>query len=410
MLNPQGYVEYPTPLGKTDTGGQTLYVLQLAKALGEKNIKVDIITRQFEDKPEEEEVFPNVRIVRIPCGPKGFVQKEKMYECMPEFAENFMKYIEKKRKQYDLIHSHYWDGGYAGFLLSKMLDIPHVHTPHTLGKLKKLEMAAEETPPQKLKPMYRYHLRIAIEQKILNHAHAVIGLCETTRIQLLQYYIVDFERLHVVYPGIDTATFGPGKNTFDKQLDLGENAVLTVSRMVPAKGLDRVLDALSLVKGKVKFHLYMGGTTNETLQSTEEKETQKQIMRLTKKYNMTKQVTMIGNVAHDTVLPAYYRGSEIFILAGRYEPFGLTTMEAMSCGTVPIVSKIAGSREIIVDGLNGFIVDTHNRRELAEVIIKLLKDEKLRKKISQNAVFTIKEHYTWDKISDKIIEIYRNVL
>src|SRR5438552_18387587 len=124
MVNPQGYLSYPPSLGKTDTGGQILYVFELARALGKKGIKVDILTRRFDEEQEEEQVWENVKIVRIPCGEKKFVQKEKLYELMPEMVENFMIYIEKKRKKYDLIHSHYWDGGYAGLLLSKMLDIP----------------------------------------------------------------------------------------------------------------------------------------------------------------------------------------------------------------------------------------------------------------------------------------------
>lgn len=193
ILNTHGYVQYPPPLGKTDTGGQTTYILQLAKALGKKNIKVDIVTRQFDDMPEEEQLWENVKIVRIPAGPKGFVVKEKMYELIPELIENFMLYIEKTRKKYDVIHSHYWDAGYGGILLAKMLDIPHIHTPHSLGKLKKIEMSVEELPPQKLKPMYRYHVRIAIEQKIMNKSDAVVVICETSRIQILQHYMVDFE-------------------------------------------------------------------------------------------------------------------------------------------------------------------------------------------------------------------------
>src|SRR5258708_27572636 len=204
MINPQGYVQYPPPLGKTDTGGQTIYVIQLAKALGKKNIKVDILTRQFEDQPAEEQIFENVKIVRIPCGNTHFVQKEKLYELMPEFVQNILHYMEKKRKEYDLIHSHYWDGGYAGYLLAKMLDIPHVHTPHSLGQLKKIEMSVEGMPPQKLKPMYRYHVRIAIEQQIKSKADAIVVICETSRIQILEHYIVDFEKLHIIYPVIDT--------------------------------------------------------------------------------------------------------------------------------------------------------------------------------------------------------------
>lgn len=411
MLNPHGYMQYPPPLGKTDTGGQTVYVLSLAKALGRKNIKVDIITRQFDNQPAEEKIFENVKIVRIPCGKSNFVQKEKMYELIPEMVDNLMHYMQKKRKEYDIVHSHYWDGGYAGNILSKMLDIPHVHTPHSLGKLKKVEMmAAEEIPLQKLKPMYRYHVRIAIEQQIMNKANAIVVICETSRIQVLQYYIVDFEKLKVIYPGIETDAFSPKKTSYDKEVNLKDNAILAVARPVPAKGIDRIIDALSLLKNKIDFNLYMGGATIEKDKSAEEIETEKRILALIKKYKIEKNVNFIGRISHDTLLPAYYRAASVFILASRYEPFGLTTLEAMACGTPPIISSVAGSKEIIVDGLNGFIVDTHDRKKLAEYISKLLQDKKLNKKISDNAAFTVREHYSWDIIIEKFISLYKNLL
>lgn len=410
LLDPLGYIHYPPPLGKTDTGGQTLYVLQLAKALGKKGIRVDIVTRKFDEYPEEEEVWENVKIIRIPCGPSTFVNKEKLYELMHEMMENLMVYIEKKRKRYDIIHSHYWSAGYAGILLSKMLDIPHVHTPHSSGKLKKLEMSVEGLAPQKLKSAYRYHVRIAIEQKIINKADAIVVLCETSRIQLLQHYIADFEKLHVIYPGIDTEHFNPIKTKDDKKIHLEPHAILTMSRMVPAKGLDRVVEALTLLKGKESFHYYMGGGSEEDGKSEEEKITREQLVQLIKKNDLEKKVTMLGFVDHDKTLPLYYRNADIFILGSRFEPFGLTTLEAMACGTVPIVSNVAGSREVIVDGLNGFIVDTSDRKALSELTLKLLRDEKLRKKVAENAAFTIKEHYSWDKISDKFINLYKSLI
>jgi len=411
MLNPHGYVTYPPQLGKTDTGGQTLYVLELAKALGKKNIYVDIITRKFDNLPDEEEIFKNVKIIRIPTGPNTFVQKERMYELLPEMVNNFINYNIKKRRSYDLIHSHYWDGGYAGIILSKMLNIPHVHTPHTLGKQKKLEMTASDTPLQKLKPIYRYHLRIASEQKIMNKANAIIVLCETSRIQILEHYMVeDFEKIQVIYPGINTEVFNTTRTNYDQELGLKSNSILTVSRMVPAKGLDRVIDALALLKNKIDFHCYMGsGGSGENL-SPEEKEAQIKIKKSIDEHKLTNRITMIGLVPHDTVLPAYYRNSDLFIIASRYEPFGLTTMEAMACGTIPIVSSVAGSREIIVDGLNGFIVDTHDRKSLARTIEKALTDSILRKKVAENAAFTIKEHYSWDKTVEKFLAVYKKLL
>lgn len=412
FVNPQGYMTYPPSLGKTDTGGQIVYVLELAKALVRKGIKVDILTRQFAGIPEEEQVGENLKILRIPCGSQDFIPKEKLYELMPELAENFMHYLEKNRKKYDLIHSHYWDGGYAGIILAKLLDLPHIYTPHSLGKLKKLEMGSdvEQLPPQKLKPAYRYHLRIAIEQKILNSVRAVLVLCETTRIQLLQHYMVDFEKLHVIPPGVDIDFFNPRKTQADKKIKLEKNAILTVSRMVPAKGLDRLIDALALLKTKLNFHLYIGGGLLGENFSEEERVTQGLILGLIKKYRLQKRVTFLGYVPHEEILPVYYRKAKAFVLPSRYEPLGMATLEAMACGASSVVSSVAGSREVIVNGLNGYIVDTHDRKALADSIFQLLTNEKLRKKISDNAALTINEHYSWEKITPKIVTLYSSFL
>jgi len=410
FINPHGHVKFPAPLGSTDTGGQTIYEFQLAKTLGKRGIKVDIITRQFENQPTEEEVFENVHIVRIPCGGTDFIRKEKMFELMPEFVDNFVDYIRKKNKKYNIIHTHYWDAGYAGILLKKILKVPHVHSPHSLGKLKKIEMAVEDLPVSKLKPAYRYHVRIAIEQRIYNQADVVVVLCETNRIQLLQHYIVDFEKIKIIFPGIETEFFNLKATERDKKIHLKQNSILTMCRLVPTKGIDRVIDALNIIKRKIDFHLYVGGGSDTDTISGEEQENVLRIKEMIKRYNIQDRVTFLGYIDHDRVLPAYYRKADLFILPSRFEPFGLTTLEAMACGTLPIVSHTAGSKEIIIDGLNGFIVNTHDRKELANTILKILADNKLRKKVSENAAFTISEHYSWDKIVNKFISLYNELL
>jgi mannosylfructose-phosphate synthase len=410
ILNPQGYVSYPPDLGKTDNGGQITYIFQLAKALGKRGIKVDIITRRFDNLPEEEQVWDRVKIVRIKAGPDTFLPKEKLFEFIPELVDNFMIYIENSRKKYDIIHSHYYDGGYAGIMLAKMLDVPHIHTPHSLGKLKKMEMSLEDAPVQKLKPFYRYHVRIAAEQKIINSADAIVLLSETNRIQVLQNYLADFEKLYVIYSGVDTENFNLEKTSYDKEVKMKKNAILTVTRIAPTKGIDRLIEALNLIKNKIDFHYYLGGGVDEQTQSNEEREATELIRSLIKKYRLQDRITFLGKVPQEGVLPAYYRATDLFINPARFEMFGLTTQESMACGAVPIISQAAGSREIIIDGLNGYIVDTHNRKLLAETILKLLKDPKLIKKVSDNASFTIKEHYSWDKIVDKFIALYKKFL
>jgi mannosylfructose-phosphate synthase len=410
ILNPQGYIEYPPPLGKTDTGGQITYILELAKALGKKGIKVDIVTRKFDNRPTEETIFDNVKIVRIACGSNKFIPKEKLYEVAAEMAENILEYLNHKNKKYDLIHSHYWDGGYVGLTLAKVLNIPHIHTPHSLGKWKKLEMALEETSPQKLKPIYRYQVRIAAEQKILNRVDAVILQAESLRIKILEHYMVDLRNYLLFFPVLIRMFIIRTTNKYDKQINLVKNSILTVSRMVPNKGIDRLLDAANLIKNKIDFHIYIGGGGAKNIpKSVEEEEFSKKIYHLIKKYHLSEKVTILGHI-ESHLLPSYYRKADLLVFPSRYEPFGIVPLESMACGTTSIVSNSAGCREIIIDGLNGFIINPHDRKKLAEIILQLLKDEKLRNKVAQNAAFTIKEHYSWNKVADKFIELYHKIL
>jgi mannosylfructose-phosphate synthase len=155
--------------------------------------------------------------------------------------------------------------------------------------------------------------------------------------------------------------------------------------------------------------LYIAGGSSYG-DSKEEEITKKGLDDLIRKYKMEKNVSFFGYVDHDKILPAIYRNSNLFILAGRYEPFGLTTLEAMACGVTPIVSKVAGSKEVIIDGLNGYTVDTSDKEELSQVILEIMTNKKLQKKISANAAFTIKEHYSWNRISNKFIKLYTDLL
>ena len=294
-------------------------------------------------------------------------------------------------------------------MLAKVLDVPHIHTPHSLGKWKKLEMSLEEIPPQKFKPIYRYQVRIAVEQKILNHVDAVILQAESLRIKILQHYMVDFEKLYVIFPGVDTEMFNLKKNKYDDEISLAKNSILTVSRMVPNKGLDRLIEVAALIKNKIDFHIYMGGGGKNEFVSDEEKMFEEKIISLINLYKLKNIVTILGHI-DALYLPSYYRKADILVFPSRYEPFGIVPLESMACGTVSLVSNSAGCREIIVDGLNGFIIDPHNRKEMSQILLKVLKDEKLRKKVSMNAAFTIKDHYSWDKVAGKFIDLYQEIV
>lgn len=405
FLNPQGYVEKSPPLGRTDTGGQVVYVLELAKALGRRGIEVDIVTRQFDGREQVERLTSNVRIIRIPCGPDEFVVKEQLYELMPEFVRKLHAYIVINKLAYDAIHSHYWDGGYAGVLLKRRLGIPHVFTPHSLGKWKEAEMTQKGAPPVEADGFYRYKQRNQVESRIMRAADAILMLSQTQRLKLLQHYSVDFSRIRASYPGVDMRVFGPRRDHPAKKGGIKtKNNILVVSRFVPAKGIDRAIDIFKMVAEETDSHLYIVTANQADCFSEEEVRYEEAVHGRVRSYGLEECVTFLGYIRDREVLAERYRETDIYLMPSRYEPFGLTTLEAMACGAVAVVSSVAGSCELIINGVNGYIADIHDRRRSADLIISLLKDKSERKRTSENAVITVQKHLSWDVIARSLVE------
>src|SRR5882757_9434676 len=96
MVSTHGYVAAEPPLGAADTGGQVVYVLELAKKIAQLGYEVDIWTRRFEDQPEFDLISDHVRIIRAPCGGRNFIGKEILYYHLDEWAEHALRFIQKR--------------------------------------------------------------------------------------------------------------------------------------------------------------------------------------------------------------------------------------------------------------------------------------------------------------------------
>ncbi|NIP28556.1 MAG: glycosyltransferase family 1 protein, partial [Phycisphaerae bacterium] len=80
-----------------------------------------------EDQPEVDQINNNCRVWRIPFGGNEFIRKEDMHDDLNDFVTNCLSMIRAAGRQYDVVYSHYWDGGWAGQKIAEELEIPHVH-------------------------------------------------------------------------------------------------------------------------------------------------------------------------------------------------------------------------------------------------------------------------------------------
>ena len=134
-----------------DTGGQTKYVVDLARALAlQDNVeRVDLVTRLVDDASVSSdyrnpiEVLPDgVQIVRIAAGPDEYIRKEELWDYLDIFADNLLQWLNQQPRMPDVLHSHYADAGYVAVQLAHLTGIPLVHTGHSLGRDKRCRLLA----------------------------------------------------------------------------------------------------------------------------------------------------------------------------------------------------------------------------------------------------------------------------
>ena len=126
----------------SDTGGQTLYVLELVKGLAARPEveSVQLLTRLIVDRrvssdysKSNEKISNSAEIVRLPFGPKRYIRKELLWPYLDDLADQIVQKLQQEDQLPNWIHAHYADAGYVGSLVSRRLGIPLVFTGHSLG-------------------------------------------------------------------------------------------------------------------------------------------------------------------------------------------------------------------------------------------------------------------------------------
>jgi len=145
--------EHASPLGTlggVDSGGQNVYVGQVARHLAMRGWEVDVFTRRdAEALPEVVHWQPGVRVIHVTAGPPSFVPKEQLLPFMPDFTEVVLAHA--RPRQYDLLHANFWMSGLVAAEIKVALGTPFVVTFHALGKVRRLHQGeADQSPPERI--------------------------------------------------------------------------------------------------------------------------------------------------------------------------------------------------------------------------------------------------------------------
>jgi glycosyltransferase involved in cell wall biosynthesis len=398
--------DHASPLavaGGNDTGGQNIYVANIARHIHAMGYTLDVFTRRDNPTlPDVVEWKKGLRIVHVPAGPPAPLRKESMLPVMPEFAERIAEFS-REHGGYDLVHANFFMSGMVALRLKHLFGTPFAITFHALGRVRRLyQRDADQFPDE----------RIDIEDRTVEHADAIIAECPQDCVDLISFYNAEREKIRIIPCGFDAREFWPVTRTFARRL-LGfgkdERIVLHVGRIVPRKGIDNLIRALGrLSRAGIKATLVVVGGNSDSPDFAATPEIGR-LEKIAREEGILDQTLFTGRRSRE-VLKLYYSAADVFVTTPWYEPFGITPLEAMACGTPVVGSAVGGIKHSVVDGTTGFLVPPNDPDALAGRLAHLYRNPMLLGKFGYNSLQRVNAKFTWERVAKSIAALYDEVV
>lgn len=320
----------------------------------------------------------------------------------------FSPYIDRKIRDYDITLCHHHPGPWIGYRAHKKYGKPficYVHHPPLFLYPEYIPKDVEWGAEFDRKAIFYisnlhipHSLLLTMDSISISEADAVVANSKKVAKQIKRIY---GRNATVCYPSVDINCFKPLPTTstdyIHSKFNLNHPFTLSVGRHVPIKRLDWLLQIASMVRKEVSATFVIAGPIN-TYTFT--------LMKLAKKLGIERDVKFIGEICDNDLL-ALYNESDALVFTSSHEPFGMVPLEAMACGTPVVAWNSGGPSETVIDGITGYKVKPYNLNDLTQKTINLLSNEELKRKMSQNAVSHVQQHFTWEKHTEILERVLR---
>jgi len=392
-------------LGSVDAGGQNVYVDEVSRQLVRHGYLVDVFTRRDNaESPDVIEWAPGVRIINLAVGSAEFVPKDDLWPLMPEFRDAVARFAEHTSTRYDLLHGNFWMSGWVAAQLGERFGLPVMQIFHATGKTKRRHQQEADTSPAE---------RIAVECEVVLSVDRIIAQCPAEETELIDDYAADPDRVIIIPSAVNVERYRPVNKAETRQrLGLPADAPIVgyIGRMLPRKDPRNIVRALALLtesSDQPVTLLLVGGETCEPdpIATPEIGELQ----RLAAKLGIADRLIFTGKRQPDE-LRDYYSAVDVAVTTPWYEPFGLTPLEAMACGTPIIGSAVGGITYTVEDGKTGYLVPPHDPETLALRLRQVLSDPDLQARMGRAGRARVVRDFTWETVGTRTAALYDEVL
>jgi len=290
----------------------------------------------------------------------------------------------------EIVHTHTWYTNFAGALAKRTYGAKLVATVHSLEPLR---------PWKREQLGAGYDLSSWMEQDGLTACDAIIAVSADMKKDILKCYDVPAKSVAVIHNGVDPAKYHPQEGTASlAKFAIKKPFVFFVGRLTRQKGVFDLVEAMA--------HVPKGTTLVLATGKPDTPEIEDELRRALKK--MTN-VVWIRDMLEDPDLVSLYNEAAVFACPSVYEPFGIINLEAMACETPVVATRVGGIKEVVVDGETGLLVPPGDPLRLGKAITKVIEDPKLAARMGKAGRKRVLQHFTWDRIAEKTLKLYRTL-
>lgn len=311
----------------------------------------------------------------------------------------------------DVVHCHTWYAHFAGIVAKLCYGTPLVITTHSLEPLR----------PWKREQLGRgYDASSWVEKTAIEMADALIAVSEETKVDVLNNFNVDEDKVKVIYNGINLEQYLVTEDTSTLErygIDNSKPYVLFVGRITRQKGIIHLVNAIKYIDPETQIILCAGAP--DTPEIAKEMEDSVNEVKKTRK-----NVIWIDEMLPKEEIIQLYSHAEVFCCPSIYEPFGIINIEAMACNTAVVASAVGGIKEVVVEGETGLLIHLEQQteapfepidpdkfsRDLADGVNKLVNDAELREKMAVNGRKRVEEHFDWVAIAKQVKDLYKSLI
>jgi hypothetical protein len=293
--------------------------------------------------------------------------------------------------------------GLVALQLKAALGLPFAITFHALGLVRRLHQGAADEFPSR---------RIAIERDIIEGADAIVAECPDDRRNLVTLYGAEPHKIAVIPCGFASDEFWPIAPRFARRaLGLASDVpvLLSVGRLVPRKGVDNTIRALGVLVRRlgVPAELLVVGGDSDIADPVSTPEIGR-LRAVAAECGVADRVTFTGRRSRE-LLKLYYSAADVLVTTPWYEPFGMTPVEAMACGTPVVGARVGGIKYSVLDGRTGYLVPPHDPVALAERLNEICSSRRLAERLSSVAVRRAYGLFRWERVTQSLAALYADV-